>query len=496
MACTCGDVAARPLLNVEASEAKVTERPPSSGEGCSMSSTVLVDNVKKTILMLQGSATKAVVAILAALWLSAAGAALAESRLDSEKAASLASRLGISATRLWLNHGGLHIPPSELSPEEQRERIENALKRYEAVRNGYAGLSTATSASQVATGGLIGGAILLGGPVVPLTIIGTASHIYFDLLNAKVEKDGREHATSLLAEVADDLIQEAGVTDFNALADNPTLLRDTVIQSGLILEDTKRRALESGDQDIVNMAADVIQRAAMATDEATLTALAKTDKKGTDLDAEFGKFIQAAYNSNKQIAKRLEDQSRSTKGVAEGLKALSEDVSTMGEQIQRLGRNQDLVADFMFSGLPPGEKAKALRSGLMDDRIRCPKDEADCNRVEVKAAMIRRYDAEADVVEKVKDAGKVLAGINDIRTIASNLGIDLGEIGNWAIGMVSGVFEASIGVMTASNPLGVIASFTGIFGGIFGKKDPGAERFRKNVNKKTGRRVGGPAEDL
>ena len=88
--------------------------------------------------------------------------------------------------------------------------------------------------------------------------------------------------------------------------------------------------------------------------------------------------------------------------------------------------------------------------------------------------MLKRYDTEAKIMENVEAAGDILQGINDLQTIAGNLGLDIGEDGQRVLQFASGTAAAYIGIMTG-NPLGVVAALTGIFGR---KTDPDAERFR------------------
>ena len=423
------------------------------------------------------------VALLIAFSPFAVGPACAQSQLDHIGAASLASRLGVSTARLWLDHDGIDIPPSNLPTNEQHAKIEQALKYYEAVRDGYAGVSTATTGTQITVSGVIGGAILYGGPqasvTVPLTLLAAASYVSLDIANAKVDQIGNERATSLLAHMADDLVKAAGVTNFTALADDPVLLRDTIIQSERFLQDVRRRARESGDPSLINMAADALQRVSAVTDVATLESLAQVAGNVSDLDAEFGEFVQAVHRSNERINDRLDEHEVLLYNIGEKLVSLDKGIAAVDEQVQRLGRNQDLVVDFMFSGLPPNQKASALRSGLMDDRIRCPEeDTSGCDRAKVKATMIEHYETEAIVMQNVAIAGEILQGINDIQTIVGDLGLDIGEDGNRALQIAGGAANAYIGFMSG-NYLGVVASITGMFGN---KPDPDEERFRIMMN--------------
>ena len=148
------------------------------------------------------------------------------------------------------------------------------------------------------------------------------------------------------------------------------------------------------------------------------------------MDAKFGNFIQILHDSNKQIGDRLDHHKALINDLGSNLQKLAKDVTAVTEQVQHLDQNQDLLVDFMFSDLPPDRKVLALKSGLMDDRIRCPHDsQPGCNIGKLRATLIGRYETEAAVRENIATAGKILQGINDIQTITANLGIDLGDEG-------------------------------------------------------------------
>ncbi|MCF6110345.1 hypothetical protein [Mesorhizobium muleiense] len=409
--------------------------------------------------------------LLTLLYLSISWQAYGAEKLDPAKAAALAERVGVSAAKVWMDHKSISIPPSSLSPQERSAKIEAGLQRYTDLRNGYAGVATTAGGIKVGMGALIGGALLYAGPqatiTVPLTLLGAASYISLDMKNRQVEAIGGQRAKALLDSIEDDLVSESGASDFVALKGNPELLRSTLVRSDRFLRDVKDRAIASGDRGLVDTAADVMARAASSGVIAVAGAV-------DDLDKEFGAFVSEVRESNRRVNTTLERHQDAIKEIGGNLADLNDDMVTVKEEVTKLGRNQDLIADFMFSSLPPGKKADALRSGLMDSRIACPADAADCNPAEVKAALVERFDSEANVQVRIEQAGAILKGVNDIQLITSNLGIDLGEDGNKALKIASGAVNAYIGFM-AGDYLGSIASVTGMFGK---KPDPDAERFK------------------
>ncbi|UCI30801.1 hypothetical protein [Mesorhizobium sp. B4-1-4] len=409
--------------------------------------------------------------LLASMYLAFSPPSFGAEQIDAAKAAALAERVGVAGAKVWMDYKAISIPPSSLSPEERSAKIEAALQRYQDLRNGYAGVSAAAGGIKAGMAATIGGLLLYAGPqasvTVPLMLIGAASAISLDMTHRKVEAIGEERAKALLGSIKDDLVSESGASDFDALEGNPELLRSTLVKSDRFLRDIKERAAASGDPGLVDMAADVMARAAEGGNVAAVGAVG-------DLDKRFGGFVSEVKESNKRVDETLKRHDEALKEIGGNLANLSKDVTTVKEEVTKLGRNQDLIADFMFSSLPAEGKAAALRSGLMDSRIKCPTDAADCDPSAVKAAMVERFDAEARIKVQIAQAGDVLKGINDVQAITSNLGIDLGEDGNKALSIASGAVNAYIGFMSGDY-LGSIAAVTGIFGK---KPDPNAERFK------------------
>ena len=398
----------------------------------------------------------------------------AQSSFNPVSAAELTTRIGLATTKLWLEDRGIDIPSSSLPLEEQHAKIEEALQRYETLRDDFAGVSKAGSAMEHgATGIGLGLSVWTKSPL-PL-LVGGGFAIGLGVGNDKLERIGKHQATRMLAVIADDLIDAAGVADFPSLVAQPHLLRDTVIASAPLLQDIKARAVASGDPAFITMAADILQRTAHEIDVATLDSVARLDGKVAEMEASFGDFIQTLHDSNRQIGDRLDQHEALINDLGSNLQKLGEDVTAVHDQVQHLGRNQDLLVDFMFSDLLPEQKVAALRSGLMDDRIRCPEDNGtECNPEELRATLIDRYKTEATVKEHIARAGEILQGINDIQTITANLGIDIGDEGRAIFRLASGAANAYMSILSG-NLLGAIASITSIFSN---RPDPDAERFR------------------
>ena len=68
--------------------------------------------------------------------------------------------------------------------------------------------------------------------------------------------------------------------------------------------------------------------------------------------------------------KRLNDLSSLTNDIRNLSQKRGGQLSELNKKIGRLGANQGLIVDFMFSSIPAKQKVLALRSGLMDDRLK------------------------------------------------------------------------------------------------------------------------------
>ena len=413
--------------------------------------------------------------LFASLAICSIGPAHAQARIDQNDAASLASRVGVATTKLWLDQGGVDIPPSELPPDAQYGEIEDALARYEALRDSFSGAAKAGSAMEISVAGIAGGLALFT-PAAPVPIlVGAGALIGLNVANEGVERVGKEQATSLLAAMRDDLVRASGAEDFSSLADDPDLLRQTVVRSANLLQDVKTRASTSGDDALIDLAADIIQRTAFEVDIATLDSIAHLGNEVNELDTEFGDFVQRLHESNSQIADQLDQHTAQINDLGGNIKKLSKDIAEVHEEVGHLGQNQDLLVDFMFSDMPPDRKVLALKSGLMDDRIQCPEGaDAACNRDEIRATLIERYETETKIKNNIATAAAMLQGINDIQAITTNLGIDVGEEGRAIFKFAGGAVNAYMSILSG-NPLGAIAAVTSIFSN---RPDPDAERFR------------------
>jgi len=403
--------------------------------------------------------------------------ALGDAHADSiapAEAVKISTRLGGSVAKAYLRHESITIPPSQLTPEQRSAEIERALARYQLTKNFYSGASTGTKMAKAVVGaGFALGTIYTGG-ALPLVLLAAGSSASLEMTDLWIEERGKENSGHLLAALSADLMAETGVASAQELLSDPGRIGRVIRERDQFLRDIKARANASGDDALLDVAVGALEAFAANVDATEFELLVQTAGTVADQDRRFTDFVVEVRDSTKRVQDRLQTQGELIATIQTDVTALREHVVVLDQKIDTLGANQDLIADFMFSGLSSAEKADALRSGLMDRRIICPEDKPDCDPKDVKAAMIERFETDARIKENVLLAGDILKGINDVSAIASNLDIDIGEDGQKALEVAGAAVNAYIGFM-AGDYLGAVASITGIFAK---KSDPDAERFK------------------
>lgn len=390
------------------------------------------------------------------------------------EAVKISTRLGASVAKAFLAHETLQIPPSGLAPEARSEAVETALARYQLARNLYSGASTGTQmVKAVAAAGFAVGTIYTGG-ALPIVLLGVGSAASLEMTDLWIETRGKENTGLLLAALSKDLMAETGAASVEELLAEPDRIVRVLREKDAFLKDIKARAKASGDDRLLDVATEALEAFAANVEASEFELLVETAGTVADLDKRFTNFVVQATDSLQRIDGRLAEQQELIAAIQVDVTTLREQVAVLDRKIDTLGANQDLIVDFMFSGLGSAEKAAALRSGMLDRRIVCPQDRPDCDRDAVKAAMIERYETDARIRENVELAGSILKGINDVSTIAANLNIPIGKDGQKALEVAGAAVNAYIGIM-AGDYLGAVASITGLFRK---KSDPDAERFK------------------
>lgn len=396
------------------------------------------------------------------------------------EATKITAELGVSVLQGKLDDADFTIPVSSLPSELRVEKLESSLSDYAGLRNsytsaksgidGFASVTDAFIGASAATGNIYG--VVIGGVLRAGVEMGNQS------LNDYAEKKSREY----LVGIADQLVSESGAGDFDSLVKNPKLIEDTLVNSSKFLSDVRIRAQSTNDPALLSTVAASIAQvadtkavAAYRLAEDVAVDAAKQAEDIAQLDSKYSKFANTVHDEFVKANTRLDNHQRRLVGLETDVADLGAAVGEMQNQIGELGKNQDLIADFVFTRMTPSEKVHALKSGLLDKRIQCPVGKQSCNRNTVRAAMVARYSKEAKVQDTIKSIGGVVSNANTALKIANDLGLEVPKEISTAVSVATAGFNAFTS-FTTGNYLGAISSITGLFGS---KKDPAAERHKQ-----------------
>ena len=385
----------------------------------------------------------------------------------------VAAELGVSVLKENSQTADFTIPSSALPPGVQARELEASLQKYTKLRNAHTSAQTGLNTLGATVDGIIGLSAATGS--IAGVVGGAALRATVELGNNALNQYAEERSRTYLVGVGKQLVEASGADDFEALVNDRALLERTIVGSTTLLKDVRERAQETGDAALVSTVAASIAQVADAKAVAAYRAAAGAVNDIESLDLEFSAFVNKVSDEFREANFRLEDHAKRLVNLERDVQDLGTAVDNMKVQVNQLGRNQDLIADFVFTRMTPAERVSALQNGLVDNRIRCPNDAPSCDRQEIRKAMIERYSREASVQQTIKRIGGIVKDANTAFKIANDLGIDMPpEVGK-AVGIATAGFNAFTN-FTSGNFLGAISSITGLFGG---KKDAAAERHKQ-----------------
>ena len=389
------------------------------------------------------------------------------------EAAKITAELGVSVLKEASTDADFSIPASTLPSGLRSEKLETSLSKYVNLRNAYtsakSGTDTLASVTEAVTG------ISAVAMYIPGIVLGSILRGSVELGNQSLDEYAKKRSRDYLIGVADQLVKESGVADFEALVQDPKLIEKTLVNSSMLLNDVRLRAQQANDPALLATVAASIAQVADAKAVAAYNLASDAAVDIAKLDTEFSRFANFVDEEFKKANARFDNHERRLVDLEADVGGLEVAVGEMRTQIGRLGRNQDLIADFVFTRMTPAERVGALESGLLDGRIQCPKDAPACDKNVVRTAMIARYSKEAQIQETLKSIGGVVVDANTSLKIANDLGLDVPKEISTAVNVATAGFNAFAN-FTAGNYLGAISSITGLFGG---QKDAGAERHKQ-----------------
>ncbi|WP_418137352.1 hypothetical protein [Agrobacterium sp. El2ro-1b] len=411
-----------------------------------------------------------------------AGASQA-ANIDAKAVAELFAKAGGDVAKVYISSDGSKIPRSKLPPDKQSALLEETLTEYSRQQNSFYAASSAAKLGKVGVEAAFGGLAIYGAAVATAAaapvvlpaaaiVVSAGVALSFDILADTTEKAAENQGRLYLAGRKDEILAAVGMQSYAEVRGNISVAKERYRQSTGVLEDLRDRSV--GDQNLRNFAVDLIFDNLAATDDLILDDLAAKGERLDSVEKRLTDFTIQLNDFRVSTQTQLDAHSTALGNLSDKFSRLEESVALVDEKVSRLGRDQAFIADFVLDQMSPAEKVNALKGGFLSERFECKTDVAECEGAKLKDALIERFQTEADIQDTLKTANTALRGMADISKIATNLGVPLPEEFSQAISFGSAATEA-FASWTSGNPLGAVASISGVFGG---RKDPDAERHR------------------
>jgi hypothetical protein len=385
-----------------------------------------------------------------------------------EAYADLAIKVGADVAKTYLSREQRgQIPRSNLPVDRQSKFIEQALEKYTQQRDAYvsaASASTKFGQAAEATFGLA--ALRVGSPQlkVGLLLAGALTRTIADVGTQRIEATGEAKGRQYLAANRDVILSSVGAGSFDAFQGKSVdEIRNILINATDNFKDIRQRA--GDDAALIDSTRDLLTETLLNSQPAILDHL----QANSERIAEFADFASDLKEQGEATEVELKSQGEQISAITGKVDELSLTMAGVTDALKKQGRDQAIIADFVFDSMDPAKKAAALKNGFMQERFECPTTVA-CDGAVLKTKLISQFEQEAKVQKLVSDAGKFVGTLNDINAIAGNLGIDMppelstaAEVGNAVMG---GLTQYMSG-----NPVGAIAAVSSIFGQ---KSDPNA----------------------
>lgn len=396
--------------------------------------------------------------------------------------AKIVTELGISVIEEVSTNSGLTVPASTLSSDQRAQKIEASLAKYTNLRNEYTTTKSTTNTLAAVADSVISTSAMTGN--VAGVVVGAVLRGGIELGNQTLDKYAQGKSRDYLIGISEQLIKESGVADFDALIKNPKIIEETLVNSSELLNDVRKRAQEADDPALLlTVAASVAQVAdakAVVAYKLAQTATSISDDNSitiADIDKDFSSFVNTMDVSFKAANKRLDDHEQRLVGLEADVGELEDSVENMQLQVGQLGKNQDLILDFVSARMTPSERINALKnSEALVKRIQCPAGAPLCDKKVVRDAMINRYTKEVEIQKTIKDIGGFINDANTSLKIANDLGLDVPKELTTAVKIANVGFSVFTNFTPPSNYLGAISSITGLFSK---QRDIGAERHKQ-----------------
>jgi hypothetical protein len=348
-------------------------------------------------------------------------------------------------------------PPGVRTTSEQVDALKKTLADYQTKKAEYQGHILAMRAvSDFAVNGTAIVVASTGVGLVPAMIVKAGGQMAADAWVGDFERNIGKALDATLAAKKNQLLNVAGVKYEDLQRLPPAQLKDRLERSTKVFDDMKQ--LMAGDAAGLNMAKDLLVQGIINTQRVALQRMKTTEAEASAARSEVGRLARNFTAFRKHTLDRLEDHRLAVDGLQTSVGNLQKSVTVVEGRLAVQERNGAIVADFVFSQMPPKAKQEAVAGGLLDRQLNCS-DKQPCEK---RQELIERFAGEARVQERIEILGKTASALTDVSKITKNLNLDVKGLDE-AVN-VANVVVGAYAQFATGNVLGAIASASSLFG--------------------------------
>lgn len=380
-------------------------------------------------------------------------------RTDASRKHAVSAGLALGIGLFRAAHAGLSTdwPPGARTTSEQVEALKKTLADYQSKKAEYQGHILAMRAvSDFAVNGTSIVVASTGVGLVPAMIVKAGGQIAADAWVGDFERNIGKALDRTLASKKDQLLNIAGVK-YEALQGlPPTQLKDRLERSTKVFEDMQQ--LMAGDAAGLNMAKDLLVQGIINTTRVTLQRMTTSEGEASAARLEVGRLARNFSAFRQHTLNRLEDHRQAIDELQTSVGNLQKSVTVVEGRLAVQERNGAIVADFVFSQMPPKAKQEAVAGGLLDKQLNCT-NTAPCEK---RQELVERFASEARVQERIEILGNTASALTDVSKITKNLNLDVKGLDE-AVN-VANVVAGAYAQFATGNVLGAISSASSLFG--------------------------------
>jgi len=303
--------------------------------------------------------------------------------------------------------------------------------------------------------------VTTGAGVVPAVIVHATGHGLIANWSKSLDASTDSALRNYLASKKDYLIRATGLEYDDLQKLGPDQIRETLSNSTDLF---RQLELKLPNQPGVRAyAQDLVVEGIKNVQLATLDELSRQDDRLGDVEQDLAN-VSVDFISFKGVTEAaLENHTQRLESLENSVAHLGETVTKVNAQLQRQGRDQAVIADFVFKRMDPAEKVAALRGGFQAESFVCPGGAASCEAATLRDQLIERFEAEAATRELASNLSDSARALGDISTIATNLGVRIPGLDKAAA--VANVAAGAFAQYATGNYLGAVASASSLFGG-------------------------------